>query len=882
MNNNWYKKEKPLLGLTGLGGGVDGLAVVGAATKTYVDDVFSTYVKSFYGSTNIVNNIDLAGEGGLVWTKIRNNTDSHYLADTVNGVNKTLMSNVDNALANNSYAISAFNNNGFTYNDGYGGAKDYATWTFRKAPGFFDIVTYTGNGSSNHQISHNLGSVPGCIMVKCTSESQDWMVYHVGTTDSAGPGGAFLRLNTTAAQQGSSGGFQNATATSSIFTLGDFDIGNKNNATYVAYLFAGGESTASGARSVEFDGNDSVDIPSSTDFDFGSGDFTVEAWVKTTASGERCIVNRSNAHAGSDSAFIMYIMSSGKPYFGITENTGWDYYVEGTTNIRNGAWNHVAATRDGNYLKMYVNGTLEGITSWSGSIPTSSRVVNIGVQDTGIHMDGRISNVRIVKGTAVYTSSFIPPIEPLTDITNTKLLCCQNSQPAYVTVAPAPATANGNPTVSDSISPFDDPAAHIFGKSGSENLIKCGSYVGNGSATHFKIDLGFEPQWLMIKRIDGGTSQWTMADMMRGTPADDGDSSQDGSFLWANQDWAEATDRPFTTHSTGFGLKNTSSSINASGDTYVYIAIRRPDGYVGKPATAGTGVFSIATGTNNTNPGFVSGFPVDFSLRKVYASSTDWFAASRLTGPDYLRPNTTDYQASNSNQTFDFQNGMGEWGGDLTTYMSWQWKRHAGFDVTMHNVAAASGTGTIRHNLGVVPEMIWGKSRDNADSWAVYHKGMNGGTNPQDYYDALNSDNGMQTLSDFWGSSGPTATDFTIAQTYRATGNHIYMLFASVTGISKVGYYSGSNSSQTITTGFQPRMVIIKSTSSSRNWVLFDTTRGWASGSNDSELNLNKTAAAGSSYDFGGPISTGFTVNYFGGSDDVNVSGHTYIYYAHA
>ena len=42
MNNNWHKKEKPLLGLTGLGGGVDGLAVVGGAVKTYIDEVFST------------------------------------------------------------------------------------------------------------------------------------------------------------------------------------------------------------------------------------------------------------------------------------------------------------------------------------------------------------------------------------------------------------------------------------------------------------------------------------------------------------------------------------------------------------------------------------------------------------------------------------------------------------------------------------------------------------------------------------------------------------------------------------------------------------------------------------------------------------------------
>ena len=68
MNNNWYKKEKPILGLTGLGGGVDGLAVVGAAAKTYIDDVFSSYVYIGDGTNShqIVNGIDLSSKGGFI------------------------------------------------------------------------------------------------------------------------------------------------------------------------------------------------------------------------------------------------------------------------------------------------------------------------------------------------------------------------------------------------------------------------------------------------------------------------------------------------------------------------------------------------------------------------------------------------------------------------------------------------------------------------------------------------------------------------------------------------------------------------------------------------------------------------------------------------
>ena len=107
------------------------------------------------------------------------------------------------------------------------------------------------------------------------------------------------------------------------------------------------------------------------------------------------------------------------------------------------------------------------------------------------------------------------------------------------------------------------------------------------------------------------------------------------------------------------------------------------------------------------------------------------------------------------------------------------------------------------------------------------------------------------------------------------------MLFASISGISKVGYYDGSNSAQTITTGFQPRFVIIRQTNEA-NWVVLDTTRGWGSG-DDELLKLNSDAAQDDSYDLGVPTSTGFTVS--ASSENLgltNESGFNYIYYAHA
>ena len=133
-----------------------------------------------------------------------------------------------------------------------------------------------------------------------------------------------------------------------------------------------------------------------------------------------------------------------------------------------------------------------------------------------------------------------------------------------------------------------------------------------------------------------------------------------------------------------------------------------------------------------------------------------------------------------------------------------------------------------------------------------------------------------------WNSTAPTATQFTVGTNDRVNKNDdgcLAILFASVTGISKVGYYSGSNSSQTITTGFQPRYCFIKKVDSTQGWVVLDTVRGWASG-NDPRLELNQNVAQNDNTDFGAPTSTGFSLA--GATGKCNQSGGKFIYYAHA
>ena len=207
-----------------------------SADPLYVDDVFSTYLYDAPGTALSINNgIDLSGEGGMVWTKARDGDRDHQIGDTEQGTSYTLISNSDAAASSGVY--TAFNSNGYsigTSSHVNSDAYDYVSWTFRKAPGFFDCVTYTGNGTAGKTVAHNLGSVPGMIMVKCTSAAgTNWRVYHrsLGATKAV-----FLDLNNAA--NTSIGHWNDTAPTSTVFTLGVSNDVNSNGATYVAYIFA--------------------------------------------------------------------------------------------------------------------------------------------------------------------------------------------------------------------------------------------------------------------------------------------------------------------------------------------------------------------------------------------------------------------------------------------------------------------------------------------------------------------------------------------------------------------------------------------------------------------------------------------------------------------
>ena len=886
MNNNWHKKEKPLLGLTGLGGGVDGLAVVGAAVKTYVDDVFSTYLWKGTGSSLSINNgIDLAGKGGLTWVKDRSTASTqNSLFDTVRGADKVVYSNTNGAEADYNYN-QTFTSTGFTFNNNFGDINDsndnYSSWSFRKVPGFFDVVKYTG-GSGTQTISHNLGCVPGMIMVKALDNSDNWAVFHRGM-DLTSPNDYGMKLNTDDARFVGAG--WNVTATTFDAS---FSLTNNDGAEFIAYLFAGGESSAATATSVRTESSGYLGLAQSTDFDLGTSDFTIETWARPLA-GDRTGNNFYVLSMGYP--FLLYYMADGSVpnsgkfvYEGSSTNASMDYMVSGNTganSVEQNQWNHVAVTRNGSTFRFFLNGELKHTSTSSGTFGTNTvhglQIGRAGPVGTD-YFQGQVSNFRYVLGTALYTDSFKVPTEPLSNVTNTKVLCCQGSATDSATVSPGTITPYNSPTWSAD-SPFDDPAGFVFGADSDQGIIKTGRYTGNGSSTGPEIEIGWEPQWLMIKRANVAKN-WTMFDNMRGIATDGNDA-----FLYPNLSDAEsATGDQLDLTPTGFKIKVSGAILNGSGDTYIFTAIRRPDGYVGKPASAGTDVFAMDYGNASTTiPAFDSNFPVDFGLQRTPTTATDWAAVDRLRGPKELKANTTAAEASGSAYVWDSNVGYTAASWADSNMLSWMWKRCQGMDVVTYEGNLLNPR-NVFHSLNAVPEMMWIKRLDSTSDWAVYHKGLNGGTNPEQYWISLNSADAEVDHDGVWKDTAPTSTYFTIGGdgAVGTSGSpYVAMLFSSVTGISKCGYYAGTGSEISVTTGFQPRFIIIKSTSSpgGRNWLVFDTTRGWAAG-NDYELNLNKDEATNNWYNFGAPTATGFTASAV--NADINASGNNYIYYAHA
>jgi len=409
--------------------------------------------------------------------------------------------------------------------------------------------------------------------------------------------------------------------------------------------------------------------------------------------------------------------------------------------------------------------------------------------------------------------------------------------------------------------------AQDFGTDSDEAIIKCDSYTGTGSAGN-SINLGFEPQWLMIKQ-SSGANDWYMYDTMRGIVS----GGNDAVGLKANSEDAEGSSNHLSVTATGFELEGTGGGYNGSGQTYVYMAIRRPN----KPASefAATDLFMQDNDTTTTSPKYDSGFPVDFALQNTVDETGYTQFSSRLTGKQ-MYTSVTD--AEEGSPEYDYSTGFKDGGGSTNADdYAWMWRRAPGFvDVVAYAGNNTLGR-TVAHNLGVTPELMIVKLRNSAKDWYVYSSSQGAGKRL-----TLN-DNSAASNTGAFNDTAPTSASFTVGDGSESNGsgyNYIAYLFATADGISKVGTYTGTGSDLNVDCGFSAgaRFVLIKRSDSTGDWYLYDSSRGIVAG-DDPYLLLNSTAAQVTNTDYIDPLSSGFTVT-SSAPAGLNASSGTYLFYA--
>jgi len=264
---------------------------------------------------------------------------------------------------------------------------------------------------------------------------------HINLTNAGGTGGSgAVVIRYVGSQRGTGGTIYSYTSgstlytahaffTSAIFTLypsaiyaqanggqgGPYGGGGGGGGSWYSAIFNDGTVTSITSATVyygSFNGTSQyLSIPTNAALNFSTGDFTVEAWVNTTA-------------ANAADFFIISATGSGGFFFGYNSGaatygwgrvgTAWDYYTGANATKTNGVWQHIAVSRSGTNMRIFVNGVQTGTTQLNSTaydLSVTSTIV--GWQSGSYYFPGFMSNLRVVKGVAVYTGNFTVSLSDL-------------------------------------------------------------------------------------------------------------------------------------------------------------------------------------------------------------------------------------------------------------------------------------------------------------------------------------------------------------------------------------------------------------------------------------------------------------------------------------
>ena len=227
---------------------------------------------------------------------------------------------------------------------------------------------------------------------------------------------------------------------------------------------------------VNVDGN-YLSAADSADWNLGSGNYTVECWAYATAQGSFNKLVGQWPYEGANAANSWILETVGTDMEAYAIIGGSAVLIAQGAAFTINQWHHVALVRNGNNHNIYIDGVAGSTTSNSGTYANGTGALEIGSfsQLSGGSWDGYITDVRVVKGTAVYTSNFAPPTAPLTAITNTKLLLNMADGQAIDSAAQNNLTLVGNTDTSTGQAKFGNTSLFYDGSGD-------GAYYANGAA----------------------------------------------------------------------------------------------------------------------------------------------------------------------------------------------------------------------------------------------------------------------------------------------------------------------------------------------------------------------------------------------------------------
>lgn len=273
-------------------------------------------------------------------------------------------------------------------------------------------------------------------------------------------------------------------------------------------------SRSNGYWSNYFNNSGYLNLGSNTALLPGSGDFTIEAWFNASAfnlgggTGYQAIFSYGG---GGGNARVFLAGSAPQLQFW----NGSSQAISQNVNVKTGEWHHVALVRSGTTITLYLDGTSVGTV---GSADNYTGTLYVGAEANGYYWSGYISNFRMVKGTALYTSSFTPPTAPLTAVANTGALTCQSNRFIDNSANNFAVTVVSNPSI-QVFSPFNPTADYSTTTTGGSGYFDgSGDYLTVPDNAAFDMGTGDVTieAWIYVTNIPSATAQGIFGNLNSG------------------------------------------------------------------------------------------------------------------------------------------------------------------------------------------------------------------------------------------------------------------------------------------------------------------------------------------------------------------------------